>query len=75
MVMTYKKVQPYRKSILADCRVDYISDERSNGDGIWIYLKLEYYNTYLECHAIHERTYKECVEQLNHHVIKKTDNA
>lgn len=72
---TYKKVQPYPKSILADPRVDHISDERGNGDGIWVYLNLQYYNTYLECHAIHEHTYKECVEQLNNHVISKAQNA
>ena len=75
MVMRYKKVQPYRKSILSDSRVDYISDERGNGDGIWVYLKMEYYNTFLECHAIHEHTFKDCAEQLNNHVITKTPNA
>ena len=34
--------------------VDYISDERSGGDGIWVYLKKGFFNPHLETHCIHE---------------------
>jgi hypothetical protein len=40
-----------------------VSDERSNGDGYWVYLKSGFcYER--ETHAIHEDTLKECAECL-----------
>lgn len=71
--MSYKKVQPTQRAILADPRVQYISDERATGEGIWIYLKTDFVNTFLECSMIHERTLKDCVQQLNHHVCTRDE--
>jgi len=44
--------------------IDFITDERNNGDGWWIYLKEPYFNTNLECAIIHEQTLTECIQQL-----------
>lgn len=40
-----------------------VSDERSNNEGFWIYLK-GFINPVLECHTIHEPTISECIKQL-----------
>jgi len=62
--MAYKKATTYTHLNL-DSRVDWISDERGNGDGIWVYLKEGFINTHLECGTIHEHTVAECCDQLN----------
>ena len=42
-----------------------VSDERSNGDGYWVYLKSGFcYES--ETHAIHEDTLKGCAECLRY---------
>lgn len=68
--MKFKKCRT-RKDIENDPRVDFVSYEDS--DGIWVYLKYPYYNTYLEIATIHEDTIKDCLEQLNNDVIENTD--
>jgi len=44
--------------------VKYVSDERSVDDGIWIYLKGEYWNPEMECRIIHEQTIPEVIQKL-----------
>lgn len=53
-----------KKQILADQRVKEISDERENGDGIWVYLKKGFWNFELETHCIHEQTIGGAYEAL-----------
>lgn len=60
------------RDIQNDPRVSSVSDERSMGDGVWVYLKANFVNTHLECHTIHERTVRECCEQLNNCIRKST---
>ena len=57
-----------------DPRVDWVSDERGSDEGIWIYLINDYFNTFLECGTIHEKTVAECLEQMNRDVRKRTPN-
>jgi len=49
-------------------KIESISDERANGDGFWIYLKIEYADLYFDpfwnCRIIHEETITECIERL-----------
>jgi hypothetical protein len=49
--------------ILSDKRVDSISDERSLGDGFWVYLKAGF-----QCdpatHVIHENSPTACLKRL-----------
>jgi hypothetical protein len=51
-------------------KIDEVSDERGNGDGIWIYLKPEYANFEFDPLApmrlIHEQTVLEVVEELKY---------
>lgn len=44
--------------------IDFVTDERNNGDGWWIYLKEPFFNTALECRTIHEGTLSQCISQL-----------
>lgn len=44
--------------------VESVSDERSNGDGWWIYLKAPWFNSEMECRIIHEQTLKDCISIL-----------
>ena len=48
--------------------IDDVSDERSNGDGYWVYLKSGYINTSQDVHLVHEDTLRECAEYLRHDV-------
>lgn len=58
------------KDLKNDPRVDFISDERSgwNNDGIWIYLKSPYWNSFSETSAVHEFSIAECLEVFNNYV-------
>ena len=48
-----------------DPRVDSVSDERSFGDGYFVYLKAGYCISDDDtCHTIHEQTIAECLKQL-----------
>jgi hypothetical protein len=47
-----------------------VSDERNNGDGVWFYLKSEYWNYEMECGIIHEQTLRECLSQLKYVKLK-----
>ena len=67
--MAYKKATTYSHLNL-DSRVDWVSDERGSGDGIWVYLKEGFINTRLECGTIHEHTVAECCNQLNNEVTE-----
>jgi|TARA_R100000030_G_scaffold19852_1_gene14149 hypothetical protein len=67
--MTYKKARTYA-DMERDPRVDWISDERGTGEGIWVYLKEGYINDHLECGTIHEHTVAECCLQLNTQVTQ-----
>jgi len=46
--------------------IDEVSDERSTGDGVWVYLNKGLRWDYI--HFIHEDTLKECADQLKHNV-------
>lgn len=46
-----------------DAIADY-SDERSNGDGWWIYLKEPFFNDQMECRTIHEQKLGDCIKEL-----------
>lgn len=46
--------------------IDSISDERSNGDGWWIYLKEPFFNPQLECRTIHEQKLSDAINILKH---------
>ena len=48
--------------------VEEISDERSMGDGYWIYLVPGYINTMTEVHMVHEDTVKECLIHLRNYI-------
>lgn len=49
--------------IRMDHRVAFVSDERSSGDGIWVYLRHGF--AYLhEWHQIHEETWTACYREL-----------
>lgn len=48
--------------------IDEVSDERSNGDGYWIYLKPGWIDTMFEVHMVHEDTLAECADQLRNSV-------
>jgi hypothetical protein len=65
--MNFKKCRT-RKDIENDPRVEFVSYEDT--DGIWIYLKHPYFNTFCGVTIIHEWTIKDCLEQLNEYVIE-----
>lgn len=69
-IMTKFKKARTLKDIKNDPRVDFISDERNgwNNDGIWIYLKSPYWNSFSETSAVHEFTVAECLEVFNNYV-------
>jgi hypothetical protein len=67
--MAYKKATTYTHLSL-DSRVDWISDERGSGDGVWVYLKDGYRNAVLDSGLIHEHTIEECCDQLNNDTYK-----
>ena len=69
--MAYKKATTYTHLSL-DSRVDWISDERGSGDGIWVYLKDGYTNIRLDSGYIHEHTVAECCDQLNNETHENT---
>lgn len=46
-----------------DPRIESVSDERSSGDGIWLYLKKGWKSSQ-DTHCVHEDTVKECREEL-----------
>lgn len=50
--------------ILKHPAVDFISDERASGDGIWVELKKGYIDSSSDVHAIHEDTVKEIMDRL-----------
>jgi hypothetical protein len=66
----FKKIRTLKEA-LSDPRVDLISDERNgwSNDGIWIYLKMPYYNTLSETSCIHEWSVKDCLDILNNNII------
>lgn len=39
--------------------VDAFSDERGSGEGLWVYLKPEYFCALMECRVLHEDTVAE----------------
>jgi len=54
-----------------DPRVEYISDERRDNGGIWVYLKEGWYNAEQSgpadrLHQIHEDTVRECCDILKY---------
>lgn len=69
--MTFKSLKPYETII------EEISDERNNGDGIWIYLKKEWadfgFDPLHPTRQIHEQTIKEILPRLRKSVRKITD--
>lgn len=64
----FKKVYTL-KQIAEDPRVEGISDERGMGDGLWVYLKNPYVNTFLETTFIHENKVSDLIDQLNNSVV------
>lgn len=56
--------------IKADPRVADVSDERSMGDGFWVYLKSGFAVQGDEVHCIHEDTPSDCLRELRHGVIE-----
>lgn len=46
----------------SDPRVEEISDERSAGDGFWVYLKSGFYGYEEGSHIIHEDSPSECLK-------------
>lgn len=52
------------QKILKDHRVEEISDERSVGDGFWVYLKVGYYGYEEGSHIIHEDAPTQCFSLL-----------
>ena len=50
--------------ILENPRVREFSDERSSGDGYWLYLKAGWRNDNGHEHAIHEDTPEQCLREL-----------
>jgi hypothetical protein len=44
--------------------VYFVSDERKNGEGIWIYLRGDYWCDDMECRTIHEHTIPEIIEKF-----------
>jgi hypothetical protein len=52
------------KDIKKNKAVYCVSDERTNGDGLWVYLKREYWNPDMECRIIHEQTTSEVIRRL-----------
>lgn len=65
--------EKYRKMIAS------ISDERSNGDGWWIYLKPEYadlnFDPYWNCRSIHEQTLTQCIDRLKGAELVTSENT
>ena len=65
---TLKRADAHLKAIdrlKKDPRVDSISDERSFGDGYFVYLKAGYCISDDDtCHTIHEYSIAECLKQL-----------
>ena len=53
-----------------DPRVESFSDERSSGDGIWLYLRWPYYNSDLDTVCCHEWTVKDLLRSLNEDVVE-----
>lgn len=47
-------MQKWLEKIAKDPRVKEVSDERKEGDGIWVYLNPGTWNPHLGCHLIHE---------------------
>ena len=45
--------------------VKFVSDERTNGDGIWIYLHGDYWNSEMDCRIIHEQTLNEVIKKFD----------
>ena len=54
-----------------DPRVESTSDERSNDDGFWVYLKPEFINDHMECGVVHEKTFAAIRWQMNKTVRKR----
>jgi len=53
------KLTKWQKSVIKE-----ISDERSSGDGIWVYLKNGLLNDVDGTHCIHEDTWEEVFNKL-----------
>ncbi len=56
-----------------------ISDERGNGDGIWVYLKKEWadfdHDHFHPTRQIHEQTEKQLIQRFRQNSVRKiTDN-
>jgi hypothetical protein len=52
------------KNISLKKALAYWSDERENGDGVWLYLRKGFINSEAGIHCYHEQTKKECLEQF-----------
>lgn len=48
--------------------VEDVSDERRQGDGIWLYLKTGWFNANLQCTVVHEPTWSACEDELKRYV-------
>jgi hypothetical protein len=57
-------IMTIRSKILSHPAVEEISDERSCGDGLWVYLKDGYIAPMQECGIIHEETWNQCLREL-----------
>lgn len=69
----FKQLKPY------EAIIDEISDERNNGDGIWVYLKSEWadfdFDPQHPTRQIHEQTVKEILNRFRKGKVRKiTDN-
>jgi hypothetical protein len=68
--MTHTKVRSW-SDLKQDPRVESTSDERSNDDGFWVYLKPEFINDHMECGVVHEKTFADIRWQMNKTVRKR----
>lgn len=55
------------EKVLADPRIEEVSDERGSGDGIWVYTKPGFHDGYDPrgpTHAVHEDTWRDVLRQM-----------
>ena len=50
--------------LVADPRVTSVSDERDDGDGVWIYLAPDWWNPQDECSVVHRDTMRDAMRSL-----------
>lgn len=53
-----------QQQITTDARVAWVSDERSLGDGVWVYLKPGYKNASTDTGTIHESSWSRALRVL-----------